>query len=135
MAEEQDSAALRALLADWERGDWTTAPALFAPDLYFSGAQPEGQVEARGPEGVTSFMRGFLKDWRDYHVELHDFEELGGGRYLATATQHGVGRTSELAITAPVSIAFTMREGRVAQMEWYLEREDALEALERFASA
>jgi ketosteroid isomerase-like protein len=120
---------LRALLAEWERGDFTGGPRLFADDVRFSGAQPEGQVEARGPEGIAHFMRRFLQDWDSYAVETHHVEDLGDGRYIATGTQHGKGKASAMAITAPVSIAVRMHAGRITQLEFFLERDQALEAL------
>ena len=75
-------------------------------------------------------MRRFLEDWEQYRVEPHGLEEMGGGRFLATATQHGKGRSSAMDITAPVSIAIRMDEGRIVELHFFLDREDALAALE-----
>jgi ketosteroid isomerase-like protein len=122
---------LEQVFADWATGDWTTTPRLLAPDVRFSGAQPEGQVEATGPEGVAQFMRGFLAGWERYTTEIHDLEDLGDGQYLATGTQFGKGAVGGVDITAPVHIALSTRDGRITQMEWWLERERALEALGR----
>jgi SnoaL-like protein len=124
-----DAAKLRALLSEWEKGEFTGGMRLFAAEIRFSGAQPEGQVEARGPDGVARFMRGFLEGWERYSVETHELEELGGGRYLATGTQHGKGASGGVDITAPVSIAVRMVDGRIAELHFFLERDLALEAL------
>ena len=122
---------VRALLSHWERGDFREGVELFADDIRFSGAQPEGQIEAQGPAGIAAFMRGFLEDWERYSVEVHDLEELGEGRYLATGTQHGTGSTSAMDITAPVSIAIRMNDGRIVELHFFLDRDDALAALGR----
>jgi ketosteroid isomerase-like protein len=125
-----DEELLRTLFADWERGDFAQGPGLFTDDLRFSATQPEGQIEARGPAGLAEFMQRFLVDWKGYRVELHELEDLGEDRWLVTATQHGAGKTSGLRLTAPVHIAIRMREGRIAQLEFFLQaREDALAAL------
>jgi ketosteroid isomerase-like protein len=122
--------AIRALLADWERGEFSSGVALFADDIRFSGAQPEGQVEAHGPAGIAGFMRRFLEDWERYAVKVHGLEELGEGRFLATGTQHGKGKTSAMDITAPVSIAIRMEGGLMTQLHLFLDRDDALRVLE-----
>ena len=124
-----DAERIRALLADWERGDWKTGVPLLADDVEFSGAQPEGQVEARGPAGIAQFMRHFLEDWEDYRVECQDLEELGGGRFLATGTQHGKGKSSAMDITAPVSIAIRFDGSSIKALHFFLDRDDALAAL------
>ena len=121
---------LEGLFDGWRRGDFASGVELFAEDVSFSGAQPEGQAHAAGPEGIARFMRRFLEDWERYTVDTQEIEELGAGRYIATGTQHGKGKTSTMDITAPVSIAIRMAEGRITQLEFFLEREQALEALD-----
>jgi ketosteroid isomerase-like protein len=126
-----DADTLRAMFADWERGDFSRGADLFTEDLRFSATQPEGQIEAAGIAGLAQFMQRFLLDWDPYSVELHGLDDLGGGRFVASATQHGVGKSSGMDLTAPVHIAIRMRDGRIAQLEFFLHsREDALAALE-----
>jgi ketosteroid isomerase-like protein len=125
-----DADRLRALFADWGRGDFTGGPALFADDIRFTATQPEGQIEETGIDGVRGFMTRFLPEWEHYAVELHELEHLGGGRYLATATQHGTGSGSGMDITSPVHIAIEMSGGRMTLLGFFMRsREDALEAL------
>ena len=78
-------------------------------------------------------MRGFLVDWERYWIEVHDFETPAPGRYLATVTQRGIGKRAGVEVTAPATIAVTVRDGLIVQLEWWLDREDAVAALERFA--
>ena len=125
-----DEATLRELFACWEAGDFSTGPALFAEDIRFSATQPEGQIEEQGPDGVRRFMHRFLPEWDSYRVELHELEELGGGRYIARATQHGKGKESQVDITAPVHIAIEMNDGRMTLLGFFMGgRDDALAAL------
>lgn len=124
-----DDEVLRALFADWARGDWTSSPAQFAPGIRFVGAQPEGPVEARGPDGIARFMRGFLADWAQYRVEVHEVEDLGRGRFLARGTQYGTGAAGGVDITAPVWIAVRFEDGLIGLLEFWLEREPAERAL------
>jgi ketosteroid isomerase-like protein len=125
-----DADVIGELLADWKRGDFTTGTRLFAKDLRFTATQPEGQIEETGPDGVARFMRRFLPEWDLYTVELQELEDFGEGRFLATAFQHGTGKGSGMDITAPVSIAIRMRDGKMTQLEFHMpSRENALAAL------
>lgn len=130
--EGSEAELVRSILAAWERGDWRATPGLLADDVQMTASQPEGQLEARGPEATVRFMAQFLADWERYWLELHELEARGNGRYLATATQRGIGRASGVEITAPAVIAITMRDGLMAQVEFHFEREAGLAALERF---
>ena len=123
-----DEGALRGLFAAWERGAFSMD--LFAEDIRFSAAQPEGQVEAVGVAGVTGFMRTFLSQWELYRVEVAALEDLGGGRFLGTGTQHGKGSGSGMDITAPVNVAVRMKDGKIEVLHFFLTRGEALEALE-----
>lgn len=120
---------LREVFAEWEKGEFGTTTHLFAEDLRFTAAQPEGQVEARGVEGLSRFMRGFLPQWERYWVVLHDLEDLGQGRFLAHATQHGRGSAGRVDITADTWIAIRVRDGSIAQLEWWFQRDAAAAAL------
>ena len=122
---------LERLFADWARGDWTTAPPLLAPNVVFSAPQPEGQVSAQGPDGIAGFMRGFLHDWNDYTTVIDELEDLGAGQFIASGTQYGTAVAAGVDIDAPVFIALTTRDGQITQMEFWLERDRALEALGR----
>ena len=125
-----DHEALSGLFADWGRGEFRSGVALFSEDIRFSAAQPEGQIEETGIEGVQRFMRRFLPEWDHYRVELHQLEDLGRGSYIATATQHGTGKESRIEITAPVHIAIAMSGGRITLLGFFIRsREDALAAL------
>ena len=124
-----EEATLRDLFARWEKGDFSTGPALFSDDIRFSATQPEGQIYETGPDGVRRFMQRFLPEWHSYTVELHELEELGDGRYIARATQHGKGKESGVDITAPVHIAIEMSGGRMTLLGFFMRgRDDALAA-------
>jgi hypothetical protein len=124
------AAVLNEVFAGWDHGDFTRGTELYASDIRFSATQPEGQVSARGPDGVTRFMREFLADWELYRVELHELEEVDGGRFVARATQHATGKGSGLETTAPAFIAIAFEASEMVQLEFFLERQSALDALE-----
>ena len=75
-------------------------------------------------------MRQFLTQWELYRVELHELEELAGGRFIAQATQHGIGKGSGLQTTMPTFIAIAFDDDQIVQLEFLPRREEALIALE-----
>ena len=74
-------------------------------------------------------MKNFLRQWELYRVEVHGIEDLGGGRFLATGTQHGKGTGNGMDITAPVHIAVQMESGQITVLHFFLARDEALSAL------
>jgi len=130
-----DRAAIEELFAQWETGDFGSGVALYAEDIRFSATQPEGQAEAHGLAELGRFMQGFLAELERYRVELHELEDLGGGRYLGTASQHMTGKASGMELTAPVYVAIAVRDGKIVQLEYHAHsRGDALTALGRTGS-
>ena len=118
------------MFAEWEKGEFGTTTHLFSERLRFTASQPEGQVEASGLEGLSKFMRGFLPQWERYWVVLRELEDLGEGRFLVHATQHGKGSTGGVDITADTWIAVRVEDGLITQLEWWFERESAARALD-----
>ena len=86
-------------------------------------------MEATGLEGMSRFMRGFLPQWERYWVVLGELEDLGDGRFLAHATQHGRGTAGGVDITADTWIAIRVRDGMITQLEWWFDRAGAEAAL------
>jgi ketosteroid isomerase-like protein len=125
-----DAEQLRALFADWERGDFGRGVRLYADDMRFTTSQPEGLYEGRGPAGVRRFMEGFLPTWDFYAVKLDQLEELGAGRYLATGTQFARGKQSGTETRQPAHVAFRMEGGQITLLGFFFVREDALAALD-----
>jgi ketosteroid isomerase-like protein len=120
---------LWALFREWERGNFTAGTDLLAPDIRYSAAQPEGQVRAYGRTEMLRFLRGFFAAWDRYWIELHALEELRPGVFLATATQHGLGKGSGVPTAMPAFIATRFRDGLIVQLEFFYERDGALKAV------
>ena len=128
--EVSDADLLRSLFAGWERGDFSSGVQLYADDMHFITAQPEGLYEGRGPAGVRGFMEPFLTVWDSYSVKLDRLEDLGHGRYLAACTQYGRGKESGTQTTHPAHVAVRMGDGRITQLGFFFNREDASAALD-----
>jgi ketosteroid isomerase-like protein len=88
-----------------------------------------GGVEGvyRGHEG----LRSIFGDWHETYGEIeYDYDELidAGERVVSVVTRHARGRASGVEVERPFALVWTLREGRIVQVVWFLTRNEALEA-------
>ena len=80
-----------------------------------------------GHEGLRSLFGEFHEVWGKIE---YDYEELidAGQHVVAVVTRHARGRASGVDVEAPLALLWTVREGKVVRVVWFLTREQALEA-------
>jgi ketosteroid isomerase-like protein len=113
------------------RRDAATVFALYDPEVeldpsrWLEGAMGGGVF--RGHEGLRSFFREWHEAWEN--VE-YDFDELiaAGEQVISVVTRHGRGRSSRAEVARPGALVWTLREGKVVRVVWFLSVEEALEA-------
>jgi len=105
-----------------ERGEWLT---YLDSGVVWNQAGAEGP--ARGVEGVNASMTRWESTWDDYDVIPEEFVDAGE-RVLAILRVRGRGRESGLAIDARFHQVFTLHDGKIARMDEFTDRSEALEA-------
>ena len=65
---------------------------------------------------------------QDYRPALEEVEDLGGDQVFAILTLAGRGKGSDARMNARFYDVFTIRDGKIARLEEYTTREEALEA-------
>jgi len=122
--------AVRAIWAEWARGNMNAAVDLFDPEIRFVSFMPDAreQVVARGPAGVAEFMREFLRHWRDYRLIADEVTELGDDGVLVSGRQAAVGRQSGVAVEDTMHSAWVFRGDRVVCLTFDRDRDAAIEA-------
>lgn len=81
-------------------------------------------------EGKQSFRESteeWLSVWQSIEVETDKVEPYGD-RVVARGTWRSTGRVSGVAGTMPIHIVFTVRDGRIARLEWFPDHERAVAA-------
>jgi ketosteroid isomerase-like protein len=110
---------VRSILADWERGDFSSV----------EWADPEiNVVVADGPEpgsrtglAARRWVRGFLNVWESLRFEASEYRELEDGRVLVVYRMMGRG---------PAGAAVShVRDGRIVKLTFYWDRDRALAEL------
>ena len=80
-----------------------------------------------GHDGLQSLFREFAETFDEIE---YSYEELidAGDQVISIVTRHARGRTSGVEVERPFALLWTLRDGKVVRVVWYLTREDALEA-------
>jgi len=81
----------------------------------------------RGHEGLRKFFREWHEAWGDIE---YDYEELidAGEHVISVVTRHARGRASGAEVGRAFALVWTLREGKVTRVVWFLTRAEALEA-------
>jgi ketosteroid isomerase-like protein len=105
-------------------------PDVFMEDfaVQFIAASGMREPERRGVDGLITAWRDWLAPWASYRIEVEQFIDAGDRVVVLVCIQ---GRTVRGGVTVEHSPAaiWSIREGKVAGLRFYLEREDALEAV------
>lgn len=84
--------------------------------------------EYRGPDGLRRFMADMDEDWSERAIEVDEVRDLED-RVLVLGDFHGVGRASGAEVRYPVAWLCEMRDGKLAHMRAFSDRETALREL------
>ena len=81
----------------------------------------------RGHKGLRAFFREWNEAWEKID---YSYEELldAGDHVLSIVTRHGRGRASGIEVERPFALVWTIRDGKVVRVVWFLARTEALEA-------
>jgi ketosteroid isomerase-like protein len=123
---------VRRVYAAAVRGDNEAAFELYAPDIEWDvtpspAAQLGLEPVYHGHEGVRRFWRDYLSAFERLDFELEELIDAGD-RVLAVVHERALGRHSGIAFDNPVFAVWTLRDGEIARMRVYLDRDEALEA-------
>ena len=117
----------RELTEAWNRSDWESMRTLFWPEA--EAIAPRGWPEAEDSRGWEAVQRTFerLKDsWIDERFELESTEAIDEQRVLQHGHWRGAGRESGIPLDLQVWFISTFREGRIARVVYYLDRDEAM---------
>jgi ketosteroid isomerase-like protein len=126
---EENVEVVRAIFEEWARGNFSASQALLADDVVVSWEEPPtGNVVCHGREEVAQRFRAFLEQWEDFRAKSEEFIPLDDENVLVVARQRGTGKQSGVEIDSLAHIVWTLRDGNIAGVHWYFERDKALEA-------
>ena len=74
-----------------------------------------------GHDGLQSLFREFAETFDEIE---YSYEELidAGDQVISIVTRHARGRTSGVEVERPFTLLWTLRDGKVVRVVWYLTR-------------
>jgi ketosteroid isomerase-like protein len=121
---------VRSIYADWERGDWSSSADWAAPEIELvsaDGPQPGSWTE---PAEMAKALRDFLSAWEGLRLEAEEYRELDRARVVVMTRITGHGKISGLDLGDVLgksgAAVFHVRDGRVAKLTFYWDRDRAL---------
>ena len=113
----------------WERGDlalfedWTT------PDLLI--VQPPEVPDAKTYEGRAAMAEAWEdwpNEWDDFRLDLVEVIDVSDNVAVSVTRHRGRGRESGIEMDFQVFYVHRLRDGKLARMDMFFSREQALEA-------
>jgi ketosteroid isomerase-like protein len=117
---------------DAESGRFQRLASLLTPDFEAMGGDLRGGrglgPRGHGFEGLLAGWRDWLRPWETYWTEVEEFIDAGEDRVVVLVRDRGRLRGSDSEVEAIGASIWTLREGKIARIEFYADRKDALEA-------
>jgi hypothetical protein len=101
-----------------------------APD--FQGAfitWGQKQTEFTGLDGLREAFLDWIAPWTTYYDEIEDVFAVGDDRVVVLGREHGYRRDTEVEVEAESAGVYFLRYGKVARIEYYANRAEALAAV------
>jgi ketosteroid isomerase-like protein len=97
------------------------------PDMEVAFATPSaGFTEYRGLEGFLEGWADWMMPWATYEIDLEDLLDAGD-RVVALVMLRGQTAHDRVRIEQPGAAVFTIRDGKIARVEFHLDQREALE--------
>ena len=112
------------------RGDYDNAFLdYFHPDyeLVPPSAYPDTESSYRGEEGVRRWYRQIDEIWDDWRFDAERFFDAGS-QVVVFVRVSGTAKQSGAALAISAAHVLTLRDGRIARADVFLDRAEALEA-------
>ena len=117
---------VRSIYADWERGDFSRGDWAHS-DIEFVRKVDLDPERAEGIAGMAQMWRRYLAGWDEFRTgKVDECRELDRSRVLVTGRMSGRGKASGAEVEREFANVFELREGRVAKLTVYPDRDRAL---------
>lgn len=126
---EQDNLDIARLVVErWNANDLDGALELYADDaVMLSGPDWPEQSSWEGLESIRRNMTEWREVWESSQMELDHLESFGD-RIVGTGFWNTRSRLSGVDGRMPFVVLLTLRDGKIASLEWFTDRELAVAA-------
>jgi ketosteroid isomerase-like protein len=85
----------------------------------------------RGHDGLRKLFADWHEAWGKIEYSYEELIAVDDDRVISVVKRHARGRASGVDVEHPFALLWTVRDGRVTRVAWFLSRDDALEAAGR----
>jgi ketosteroid isomerase-like protein len=126
---EENVEVVRDSVAAINEGDYGRAMGHLADDVVLENPAGVFAGTFRGREAVSEWFGDWFRtfDW-NVHIDIREIAEIGDDCVLLVHDLRGRGRGSGVDVEQTFAYLYRLREGKIARMDGYLSREEALEA-------
>jgi ketosteroid isomerase-like protein len=115
---------VREMLEDYLRGDYESALPAFSPDVEVVTALER----FHGHAGVVDEAKRWEEMWSDYRFDVEELVD-SGDKVVLLYHQLGRAKGSGIQVEERAGWVYTLREGKIARVEMFQDRESALRRL------
>jgi uncharacterized protein len=109
-------------------GDDETQAALMHPDVELvEWPEAPDSHHVRGVAEAIAIRNSWFEAWDSLRLEVEDFLE-SGDRVVVCGSARAKGKGSTVEVDFDSYTVFTLRDGKIARMEFFIEREAAMAA-------
>ena len=90
-----------------------------------------GRASYAGLDGLRAAWLDWLSPWESYRAEIEDVIDAGGGRVLVRTRDFARPNGASREVYFNGATVWSLRDGRVARIEFYWNPEEALAAVGR----
>ena len=128
MAEADNLQLARDLIDLWNAGDIEGIVGLYTEDAaMIAGPDWPEQAEYHGHDGVRANIEQWRSVWESSRIEAERIE-AHGDRVVASGAWITRGRASGIEGDLPFVILLTLRDGKIASLEWFTDHDEAVAA-------
>jgi ketosteroid isomerase-like protein len=113
----------------FQRGDVGFMRQTCRPDVVI--AQPPEVPDTKtytGHDGVKEAVEDWPKQWEDFRFEVLEIIDVSKSQVVSVTRHHGRGASSGIKMDAIVAYVHTISGGKLARLEMFFSKEQALEA-------
>ena len=125
---QQNLEIMRRLFDAWNRRDWQAFESVHRRDVVT--VPPDGWPEAEVLEDYDAWFRQAMRlidSWEEQRVEVEELRETGD-RVVARFRWITKGKDSRIELETHMAAIYTLEEGKVARIEFFVDPSKALDA-------
>ena len=107
---------------------WITAMENVLTDDFVCSFHALGKNERQGAAGLREIWLDWLEPWESYRAGVEDLIDAGAGRVVVLTRDHACPRGLSAEVDFLGAPIWTVRDGKIARIEFYFNRAEGLEA-------